>query len=1528
MAGSNTDGVVKTQRAYTLRLRAGDENDRSWTDALWTTHSAVNRGAHAFGDWLLTLRGGLCHTLEDAEVQSGDQPSGTPAAKKPTTRTPAPENSAAERRRRRVLLALSWLSVESAPENGDTHKHLVVASGKKDCQSTRNEKVVAALRSILKGRGLKDPEIGQWVADCEPSLSAAIRDDAVWVNRSAAFDAACQRVGDSLTREGAWDLLECFFGGPDAYLASSKGTDKSETGGGSEDKAKDLVQGAGQWLSSRFGTGNGASFSDMSKVYTEIGKWAAKAQGFSAGHEALVSLAESLSQAGFHPPSKDADGIIKLVSGPGYKSKTRNTIKAWESKIGRVEAEELKKFTEIAQDDARKCDEKAGRKGRRPWSDAVLKDVEAACGFTYLQRGGASRHREFAVMLDHAARRVSAGHSWIKRAEADRQKFEGDAAKMGDVPAPAREWLDKFCNSRSISTNALGGYRIRKRALGGWEQVAARWCRSSCETADDRVAAAREAQADPEIEKFGDIQLFEALAVEDARCVWCVNDSEPAKTLIDYVAAADAMAKQCRFKVPAYRHPDPLTHPVFCDFGESRWHIKFAAHAAAARSKLERRKAEERLEKANAGQEQPDAAEQPGQVHENLAQVGADYAGLSSAHGIEMKLWDGQTLRICRVRWSSKRLTEDMALRSNAIDAAATPAARADRLGRAAAGARPEGPVNILNVFSEKHWGGRLQAPRAQLDALARHIAKYGCDEKAMRMRRQIHWSVSFSAKLQPVGPWIKYAATFSDGAPAKPFVSRSGECAVRHGDNDSRGGHAKLILSRLAGLRVLSVDLGHRYAAACAVWETLSADQMNSACRAANHRGPAESDLFLHIGTTDAEGKKRTTIYRRIGADKVADGKEHPAPWARLDRQFLIKLPGEERPPRAASNERAASEIQRAEAFAERLGLAVSDAPYHGRAVDDLMLRAVRLASLALKRHARRAKIAYAMDPNTKAFPGVGNSARAFDTGDNEHIKFLTGALVDWHALASESKLDDQPARELWNQYVAMAANGWRIEGPIKADESADRPSRQQRQKEDEALRGRLTPVAEKLAAVDRSGIHAAWKTRWETDDGQAAGVDRATGRKTADGSGLHADLRWLTDWIMGRKLPGAAGNGWRYNVGGLSVTRIATMRSLYQLHKAFAMRARPDAPSGAPEEGETNAGVAQSILDAHERLREQRVKQLASRIVEAALGIGRVERKHVAAGAARPRGQVDKPCHAVVIENLTNYRPDELQTRRENRQLMAWSSGKVKKYLSDACQLHGLCLREVQPSYTSRQDSRTGSPGVRCADVPVDEFMDAPWWRKQVSDAKKKKAKENGGSARDRYLLDLDGWCTEIPQTDRRKEHRLRIPKAGGELFVSAHPHSPAAKGIQADLNAAANIGLKALLDPDWPGRWWYVPCSCESLKPHAEKTKGSAAFHPDAPLSTPTDAPVRPDPQPGRGRSASTKGNKKKRDVVNLWRDATNLKTNETQRQWRHSMEYWNGVQDRVIELLKHQRVAADRAASAGGREEDIAPEDAPW
>jgi len=171
-----------TQRAYTLRLKGAQKDDTSWRCALWQTHEAVNKGARVFGDWLLTLRGGLDHTLADASLKSGQE-------KPDSTLTDE------ERKARRILLALSWLSVESktgAPEN------FIVASGQ-DSEKNRADCVISALKEILESRKVDKNELDAWINDCSASLSSAIRDDAVWVNRSKAFDEAVKSIGPSLT---------------------------------------------------------------------------------------------------------------------------------------------------------------------------------------------------------------------------------------------------------------------------------------------------------------------------------------------------------------------------------------------------------------------------------------------------------------------------------------------------------------------------------------------------------------------------------------------------------------------------------------------------------------------------------------------------------------------------------------------------------------------------------------------------------------------------------------------------------------------------------------------------------------------------------------------------------------------------------------------------------------------------------------------------------------------------------------------------------------------------------------------------------------------------------------------------------------------------------------------------------------------------------------------------------------------------------------------------------------------------------
>lgn len=1465
-----------TQRAYTLRLRGADPNDHSWRNAIWRTHEAVNKGAKAFGDWLLTLRGGLNHNLADTKVKGGK---GKP------DRDPTNE----ERKARRILLALSWLSVESrqgAPEQ------YIVASGEEKPEE-RNRKVIAALEEILKNRGLSNGAITDWKNDCSASLSAAIRDDAVWVDRSKAFDDAVKSIGPSLTREEVWDMLERFFGSREAYLAPAKGSEDESSDTEQEEKAKDLVQKAGQWLSSRFGTGRGADFCRMADVYGKIAAWAYNAQANTTGNESINNLAAALSE--FTPASKDLEGVLGLISGPGYKSATRNLLNQIATKTIVTQAD-LKKLNETAAADKGKCETNTGSKGKRLYSDAVLNDVERVCGFTYRvdKNGqpvpvtdysnytndyswGSSRHSEFAVMLDHAARRVSLAHTWIKRAEAERCRFEEDAKKMANVPGPVKDWLDSFCSERSGTTGALEPYRLRRRAVDGWKEVVAAWSKSSCSTSADRIAAARALQDDPEIDKFGDIQLFEALAEDDALCVWH-KDGDAAKTpdpqpLIDYALAAEAEFKKRHFKVPAYRHPDALLHPIFCDFGNSRWDITFGIHQQARPNKAKKAKAKERS---------------------------------SDPRNLCLTLWTVSGMATVPLRWQSKRLARDLALGQDVQKDRASEVARADRLGRAASNVTKSDEVKISGLFEQADWNGRLQAPRQQLEDIARHVEKHGWDEKAKVMCKRIQWLITFSPRLQPQGPWCEFA---------EKLQLRINPQYWPHADtNNNRKGHARLILSRLPGLRVLSVDLGHRYAAACAVWEAVNAEHVQKACQVAGHEAPKASDLYLHLMRRVTKQKKgnqveveETTIYRRIGADTLPDGTQHPAPWARLDRQFLIKLQGEEEGSREASNEEVWKvyqlevELGRTAPIIDRLVKAgwgqsdkqrarlevlrelgwkpaseaagVSDGTDEGDlrkpslSVDELMSSAVRTMRLALKRHGDRARIAHYLITDEKTKPG--GIKESLD--ENGRIDLLQDALVLWHDLFSSRGWRDDAARQLWNEHVAMLSG---YKAPEEIGEESSGPERKKKQKEN---REKLHDVAKALAQNEtlRNTLHDAWKKRWESDDEQ-----------------WKKQLRWFKDWVLPRGKH--ASDPTIRKVGGLSLARLATLTEFRRkVQVGFFTRLHADGTRA-----ETKEQFGQSVLDAMENLREQRVKQLASRIVEAALGIGSEGGKGWE-GGKRPRQRISDPrfapCHAVVIEDLTHYRPEETRTRRENRQLMTWSSSKVKKYLAEACQLHGLHLREVSASYTSRQDSRTGAPGIRCQDVPVDEFMRSPFWRKQVKQAEAKQS-ENKGDARERFLCDLNAMWKDKTVADWEKAGVIRVPVRGGEIFVSASRDSQGAKSLQADLNAAANIGLRALTDPDWPGKWWYVPCDPASFKPTPDKVKGSAAINLDMPLK---DASV---VSGDVTRKKPRKAKSQSKEVVNLWRDVSSREVSTPDVAWEVYSAYQNQVQARVVDILR--------------------------
>jgi hypothetical protein len=285
------------------------------------------------------------------------------------------------------------------------------------------------------------------------------------------------------------------------------------------------------------------------------------------------------------------------------------------------------------------------------------------------------------------------------------------------------------------------------------------------------------------------------------------------------------------------------------------------------------------------------------------------------------------------------------------------------------------------------------------------------------------------------------------------------------------------------------------------------------------------------------------------------------------------------------------------------------------------------------------------------------------------------------------------------------------------------------------------------------------------------------------------------------------------------------------------------------------------------------------------------------------------------VVIENLKNYRPDESMPRRETRQLMAWAAATVAKYLDEGCNLHGLFLRQVPAAYTSRQDSRTGSPGIRCHDISVEHLLRPHWSVTRAVNAlitdvelrdaefeKRLAAAEEAilagkGDAEQRYLHALYRHWRGVPEHERRGAS-VRVPQRGGEIFVPANRRSPVLGGIQADLNAAANIGLKALLDPDWIGSWWYVPVDEQTYRPVEKNVGGSAAVNTSLPLTSPPRREVESE-KPSRKKKAA-KG--EPQEIINLWRFVSPKKLTEDK--WYEFAAYQNMVRKSVVNTLRER------------------------
>ncbi|MCI0541284.1 MAG: type V CRISPR-associated protein Cas12b, partial [Verrucomicrobiales bacterium] len=249
--------------------------------------------------------------------------------------------------------------------------------------------------------------------------------------------------------------------------------------------------------------------------------------------------------------------------------------------------------------------------------------------------------------------------------------------------------------------------------------------------------------------------------------------------------------------------------------------------------------------------------------------------------------------------------------------------------------------------------------------------------------------------------------------------------------------------------------------------------------------------------------------------------------------------------------------------------------------------------------------------------------------------------------------------------------------------------------------------------------------------------------------------------------------------------------------------------------------------ILTRLENIREQRVNQTAHLIVAEALGL----KLRVPQMSAKSREITDThgeyevvrpPVDMIVLEDLARYLSDQGRAKSENTRLMKWCHRAITEKVKMLAEPFGIPVMETPAAYSSRFCSLTGMAGFRAAEVGWNDRHEFRWrellkvdlaeLQTEIIKAANNKAKLETLKRQFATAKATQNTFNELEKISRsNRPHRtLLAPQPGGPMFITAReiPHpAPAVnrkqKGnavlpMQADLNAAANLALRAVAHP----------------------------------------------------------------------------------------------------------------------------------
>lgn len=550
----------------------------------------------------------------------------------------------------------------------------------------------------------------------------------------------------------------------------------------------------------------------------------------------------------------------------------------------------------------------------------------------------------------------------------------------------------------------------------------------------------------------------------------------------------------------------------------------------------------------------------------------------------------------------------------------------------------------------------------------------------------------------------------------------------------------------------VLSVDLGQRDAGAFALIEASP--------------GKAPKPQSRHLG--EAEG---TTW------------------WATVRATGMLRLPGENaqvirhgqwQQEFSGNRGRLATEAEWQEArdICAQLGLVPdkvlgTDSTFHSfPEMDDRLLYALRRAQSRLARLQSWSCVDYT---ETEA-----SRKEAFEkrrAAIKEEIKAALTARAEEQAKPEAEREQDAPERGRWLDDVRpqVEKGAWNL--------VADRLKREV-EREREVIKAQLVRIADRIQPLRGR--------RWEWVPRPGDARNHVL-RQTDPGSDPRPKL------LAGQR--------------GLSLKRIEQLESLRQRCQSLnrALQQTPGEPArlGRSKRGIELPDPCPELLDRLDALKEQRVNQTAHLILAQALGVRLMPHaKDKAERAARDiHGEYERipgrePVDFLVLENLDRYLASQGRSRSENSRLMKWCHRAILGKLKQLCEPYGLRVLETPAAYSSKFCSLTSVAGFRAVELTPDDRTDFRWRKHldRLTDperVKKLDKNELAESQSVKLLFDqLDTLNADLLKNRpaRPKWRTLLAPMQLGPIFVPLR-----GKPMQADINAAINLGLRAIASPE---------------------------------------------------------------------------------------------------------------------------------